>query len=73
MVDNATNKGAPLADVDESPMIAHDGDGNGVDNGGACSSAQGGGALGRRQNAGPIMQRKDGVETTLKDEDDGEQ
>ena len=73
MVDNATDEVAPLADADESPMIPPDGDGNGVDNGGTCSSAQGGGALGRRQNAGPIMQRKDGVETTLKDEDDGEQ
>ncbi len=68
MVDDATDGGALLADADESPTIARDGDGNG----GAGASARGGGALGRRQNAGPITQRKDGVETLSKDEDDGE-
>ena len=72
MVDDATNGGAPLNDADESPMIAHNGEGNGFGNGGAGASARGGGALGRQQKAGSITQQKDGVETTSKDEDDGE-
>ena len=68
IVNDATNGGAPLNDADKSPTIAHDGNGNDVGNGGASAgagaSARGGGALGRRQNAGPITQRNDGVETT---------
>ncbi len=59
--------------LDKSPTIAHDGNGDGVGNGGAGASARGGNALGRQQQAGPITQRKDGVETTSKDDDDGEQ
>ena len=74
IVDDATDGGAPLNNADESPGITRDGDCNGVGNGGAGAgaSARGGGALGRRQNAGPITQWKDGIETTSTDEDDGE-
>ena len=43
MVDDATNGGAPLADADESPTIASDGNGNGIGNGGAGASARVGG------------------------------
>ena len=70
MVNIATNRGAPLTDADESPRIAHDG--NGIGNGSAGASTRCGGTLGRRQKAGPITQRKDSVETMSKDEDDRE-
>ena len=72
MVNDATNGGAPLANADESPLIACNGNDNGVGNGGTGALARGGGALGRRQKAGPIMQQKDCIDTTSKDEDDGE-
>ncbi len=72
MVNNATDGGAPLADADESPTIARNGNGDDVGNGGAGASSRGSGALRRQQNVRPITQRKDGVETSSKDEDDGE-
>ena len=72
MVHNATNGGALLTNADESPTIARDDDGNSVGNGGAGASARGGSALGRPQNARPITQQKQGVETASNDEDDWE-
>ena len=74
IVDAATDGGAPLNDADESPTIARDGNGDGIGNGGAGADAlaQGGGALGWQQNAGPITQQNNSIETTSKDEDDGE-
>jgi hypothetical protein len=59
MVDDATDRGAPLADADESPMIARDGDG--IGNGGTGALAGGNNALGRRQKLGPITQQKDNI------------
>ena len=70
MANDVTDGGAPLADADESPTIARDSDG--VGNGGAGASAQGGGTLGWQKKVGLITQRKYGVETMSKDEDDGE-
>ena len=72
MVNDATNGGAPLADADKSPTIARDGYSNGIGNGGAGTLARDGGALGQRKKAGPITQRKDGIETRSKDEEEGE-
>ena len=73
MVNNATNGGAPLANANERPTIARNNDGNGIGNGGAGALARGGSALGRQQKVGLITQQKDSVETTSKDENDGEQ
>ncbi len=70
MVDDATDRGVQLADADKNPTIARDG--HGVGNRRASASARGGGALGWRQKAGAITQRKYSIETMSKDEDDGE-
>ena len=72
MVDDATDGGAPLNDADESPTIAHDRPQWQQQLRRQRRHPRDGGALGRRQKAGPITQQKDGVETTSKDEDDME-